>query len=319
MNVLVTGGAGFVGSNLVRALTQEWSCLVTVLDDLSTGSLDHLEGVPADFVRGSVTDEELLRSVVDGRDIVFHLAARNIIASSRDPVDDLTVNIRGTFNVLRSSRELGVDRVVYTSTGSVYGNAKALPVPEDTLPLFLNFYSVSKFAAEAYAQTFVHAHKLPVNVVRYSNVYGPHQSVENPYCGVVGKFIHSALANEDLLVHGDGEQTRDFTYVDDACAATLQAAVEPGAVGDVFNIATEIETSVNHLAETIIDLTGSRAKIRYVENRDIDNIRRRALSIDKASVRLGYAPQVSLREGLTRTIAWYATQLESGRMTSVRP
>jgi UDP-glucose 4-epimerase len=310
MNVLVTGGAGFVGSNLVKTLEREWECELTVLDDLSTGSLDYLAGSSCEFVHGSITDETLLRRVLTGCDVVFHLAARNMIASVKDPIDDLTVNIRGTFNVLSLCRELGVSRIVYSSTSSVYGNSRVLPVPEDALPLFLNFYSVSKFSGEAYAQTFAYAHKLPVSVVRYSNVYGPNQSAENPYCGVIGKFISSALKGEDLLVHGDGEQTRDFTYVDDTCAATLNAAAELGVVGDVFNVATGIETSVNHLAELVIELTGAGSSIEYVGNRDIDNIRRRALSIDKAALKLGYVPGVSLREGLARTIAWYAAQTE---------
>ena len=304
MKVVVTGGAGFVGSNLALMLRDDWGADVVVFDDLSTGVADRVDGV-AELVVGSVTDVEKLRGTIAGADAVFHLAARNIIASSRDPLDDLAVNALGTLNLLRLCLELGVGRVVYTSTSSVYGNSKTLPVQEDTLPLFLNFYSVSKFAGEAYAQTFAHAHKLPVGVVRYSNVYGPHQSPHNPYCGVVGKFIESALKHDDLLVHGDGEQTRDFTYVADACVATLAAARAPTAVADVFNIATGVETTVNHLAETIIELTESRSRITHVPSRDIDNIRRRALNIDKAAVKLAYTPQVSLRDGLQKTIEWH--------------
>jgi UDP-glucose 4-epimerase len=308
--VLVTGGAGFVGSNLVRLLLSSWDSEVTVLDDLSTGSRVHLEGVDCELVEASVTDEAALRRALTGRDVVFHLAARNIVASMSDPVDDLNVNARGTFNVLSLARELAIPRIVYTSTSSVYGNSRALPVHEETPPAFLNFYSVSKFAGEAYAQTFANAYKLPVNVTRYSNVYGPRQSAENPYCGVVGKFVDSALRGADILIHGDGEQTRDFTYVEDACEATLQAANEPHVFGEVFNVATGIETSVNRLAELIIELTESTSRIRHTTNRDIDNIRRRALNIEKAGVRLGYQPKTSLRDGLAQTIEWYA---RSGR------
>lgn len=317
--VLVTGGLGFVGSNLVELLLGEWDCRVTVLDDLSTGNAEHLDRGTYELVEGSVTDEGLVRETIRGKDVVFHLAARNIIASTANPLDDMNVNVRGTFNVLSCCNELGVPRVVYTSTSSIYGNSKVLPVHEETLPFFLNFYSVSKFAGEAYAQTFAHAYRLPVNVVRYSNVYGPNQSDRNPYCGVVGKFISSALAGTDIVIHGDGEQTRDFTYVDDACAATLAAASDTRALGGVFNIATGVETSVNHLAATILDLTGSSSAIKHVGIRDIDNIRRRVLNIDRASVSLGYAPKFSLRDGLARTIEWYAEHLsENPRNHSVQ-
>jgi UDP-glucose 4-epimerase len=305
MKVLVTGGAGFVGSNLVRSLREQWQCRVTVLDDFFTGDRAHLDGVECEIVTGNVTDASRVRELADGCDVVFHLAARNIIASMANPLDDMDVNVRGTYTVLQACEEAGVGRVVYTSTSSVYGNSRTLPVHEDTLPLFLNFYSVSKFAGEAYAQTFAHARRLPVNIVRYSNVFGLRQSAENPYCGVVGKFIHAALAGEDIVIHGDGEQTRDFTYVEDACAATLRAATAEGVLGETFNIGTEIETSVNQLAQAIVDLTGSSSAIRYVPNRDIDNIRRRVLNIDRANVRLGWSPAVSLRDGLARTIDWY--------------
>jgi UDP-glucose 4-epimerase len=306
--VLVTGGAGFVGSNLVRHLCQSWAADVAVLDDLFTGRLEQLAGHKFEFVHGSVTDRGLVNELASGKDVIFHLAARNIIASGADPHADLDVNAKGTLNVLQAAEELGIPRVVYTSTASVYGNAPSLPAHEDSRPFFLNFYSVSKYAGESYAQVFAHARDVPVGVIRYSNVYGPQQSVKNPYCGVIGKFIDCALRGEDIVVHGDGEQTRDFTYVDDACAATMLAATDDKAVGEVCNVATGVETTINSLAQTIIDLVGSGSQIRHVPSRDIDYILRRVLNVDRANVKLGYQPRTSLRDGLARTIEWCASE-----------
>lgn len=304
-NVLVTGGAGFVGSNLVRMLVQEHGCTVTVLDDLFTGAAENLEGVDAEFVHASVTDRDQVVRAVAGKDTVFHLAARNIIASMEYPRQDMEANVSGTFNILEASRDAGVQRVVYTSTASVYGNPRHLPVHEDDAPKFLNFYSASKYAAEAYAQTFYEAFGLPAVIVRYSNVYGPNQHPRNPYAGVIGKMIGWALRGEPLLVHGDGEQTRDFTYVEDACRATILAALSPKGPGEVYNVGTGVETSVNRLAQTIIDLTGSRSDIVQVDKRHIDNLRRRVMNAEKARRDLKFFPNWTLANGLRETIRWF--------------
>ncbi len=308
--ILVTGGAGFVGSNLVKALVQNYGAQVTVLDDLFTGDLENLTGIEHEFVLGSVENQELVSQCIKDKDVVFHLASRNIIISNINPREDLTVNVGGTFNVFEASLIHNVSRVVYISTSSIYGNPEKMPIAEDDRKSFLNFYSASKYSGEVYAQTFFEVFKLPVSVVRYSNVYGSNQSPANPYCGVIGKFIEAALSGAPLRVHGNGDQTRDYTYVDDAIAATIAAAIYPGAIGQSFNIGTGTETSVNELARTIIALTKSRSVIKNVDNRDIDNIRHRSIDITKSSTALHYQPHFEIREGLKATIQWFRTTNE---------
>ncbi|MBD0276946.1 MAG: NAD-dependent epimerase/dehydratase family protein [Bacteroidota bacterium] len=309
-NILVTGGAGFIGSNLVKALVNQHGAHVTVLDDLFTGDLAHLEGIKHRFVQGSVEDAQLVNECVSNADIVFHLASRNIIVSNQNPREDLSVNVSGGFNVFEACLLHKVARVVYASTSSVYGNPERLPVSEEDRKDFLNFYSASKFSAEVYAQTFYEVFQLPITIVRYSNVYGPHQSPTNPYCGVIGKFIKAALSDQALFIHGDGEHTRDYTYVDDAVKATIAAALYPVAVGEAYNIGTGIETSVNELADTILTVTKSASSIEYVENRDIDNICRRVINIAKAKSDLRYQPEHTIKKGLQKTIDWFLHSYE---------
>ena len=180
MKILITGGAGFIGSNLARILTQEHRFDVTVLDDFFTGSESFLSGLKVKIIRASILEEKILKKHVKNKDIIFHLAARNIIASSKNPIDDMNTNVRGTYNVLKIGLDENVKKVVYSSTSSIYGNPKHLPINEDETPSFLNFYSVSKYAGEGYAKTFYEQHDLPVSIVRYSNVYGVNQSPQNP-------------------------------------------------------------------------------------------------------------------------------------------
>ncbi len=302
--ILVTGGAGFVGSNLVRALIKQHNAKVTVLDDLFTGHLKHLEGLDYEFVQGTVEDVNLVEKLVSEHQVVFHMAARNIIVSNKNPREDLNVNVVGSFNVFAAALKYGIERIVYTSTSSIYGNPQTLPIAEDDRKSFLSFYSASKFSAEVYAKAFHEVHGLPVSIVRYSNVYGYNQSPSNPYCGVIGKFIDAAFKNEDIRIHGDGEQTRDFTFVTDAVDATISAAIYDKAIGNEYNIGTGVEISVNKLAELIIQITGSKSSIVHIDKRDIDNIRRRVVNIEKTRHDLKYQPLVTLKNGLTETISW---------------
>lgn len=303
--IVVTGGAGFVGSNIVRRLLKD-GCEVVVLDDFYTGDESNLPIGEArlEVVRGSVTDFDLVREVIKGAGAVIHEAARNIIVSTRNPREDYEVNIGGTLNVLLAVRETGVKRVVYSSSASVYGNPRYLPINEDDATNMLSPYAVSKFAGENYCKAFYESYNLSTAVVRYSNVYGTAQRPDNPYCGVVAKFFEAAMNGEPPRIHGDGEQTRDFTYIDDAVEATLMAAFAPKAEGQVYNIGTGRETTVNQLARMIIEITGAQVQPLYIDRRDIDNIRRRVVNIEKIRRELRWVPSVTIEQGLRRTYEW---------------
>lgn len=305
--VLVTGGAGFVGSNLVERVFRAGGA-VTVLDDLFTGALDNISsGVTYDFVQGSVTDFELVRKLVKEADFVAHMAARNIIVSTANPREDYDSNIGGTLNVLLAAREAPGVRVVYTSSASVYGNPRHLPIAEDETPLTFSPYAVSKLAGENYCVAFYETYGVPVSAVRYSNVYGVKQNPNNPYCGVVSKFIESLSQGKELQVHGDGLQSRDFTYVEDTVEATLIALLSARADGMIFNVGSGVEVSVLKLAQEIGLAFGVEPKITHIDRRDIDNIRRRVLNIERMRSRLRWQPQTTLREGIRRTVEWWKT------------
>ena len=303
--VLVTGGAGFVGSNIVHALLG-LGAEVAVLDDFCTG---HIENLPVshpklDVIRGSVTDFPLVKEVIKGITLIIHEAARNIIVSTRNPREDYEVNIGGTLNMLLAMRDSRVRRLVYSSSVSVYGNTRYLPINEDDTTNMLSPYSVSKYAGENYCKAFYESYGLSTTVVRYSNVYGLRQRSDNPYCGVVAKFFESAMAGEPVRIHGDGEQTRDYTYVEDVVEGTLLAAISPKAEGQVYNLGTGREISVNQLAELILRVTASSSPIEHVDRRDIDNIRRRVVNIEKVRRELRWIPSITLENGLRNTYEW---------------
>lgn len=302
--VLVTGGAGFIGSNLVKKLLKI-GCWVTVLDDFFTGREENLpEDKNLKIVRGSVTDKETVEGLVKENPLIFHLAARNIIVSTKNPEEDFNVNIGGTLNILMVARKFGARRIVYTSSVSVYGNPKYLPINEDDSINLLSPYAVSKFSGEGYCKAFYESYSVPVTILRYSNVYGIGQWSSNPYCGVVAKFFEQAINSKNIQIHGDGEQTRDFTFVDDVIDATILASLSPKVEGEVYNVGSGIETSVNNLALEIIKITSSPSKIEYLDRRDIDNIRRRVLNIEKIRKDLKWVPKTTLREGLKKTYQW---------------
>jgi UDP-glucose 4-epimerase len=294
MRAVVTGGAGFVGSNLAAALVKiGWH--VTVVDDFFTGQEDSMPD-GCEFVRGCVTEYELMRTVCHRADLVFHCAARNIIVSTENPADDFRVNAGGTFNVLLAARDEGVPRVVYTSSCSVYGNRTRLPIIENDPVSLLTPYAASKFAGEAYCQAFGASYGLGTTVVRFSNVYGPGQRPDNPYCGVVARFLHDSLEGRPMRIFGGGEQTRDYTYIGDVVRATILAATAPP--GSLYNVGTGWETSVNRLAELI------GGPVEHVGLRDIDNVSRRSLAALRIRNDLGWQPRVELPEGLAATRAW---------------
>jgi UDP-glucose 4-epimerase len=301
--VLVTGGAGFVGSSTVLRLV-ELGADVTVLDDFFTGRPENLPRSGVRIIEGSVTDEDVVNATVAEARFVFHMAARNIIVSTRNPREDFATNIGGTLNVLMAARQSKVERIVYTSSASVYGNPRYLPMNEDDTVNMLSPYSVSKYGGENYCKAFFESYAVPATSVRYSNVYGPNQRPDNPYCGVVAKFFSAVMSDQPPVIHGDGEQTRDYTYIDDAVEATLLAAVSPRAVGSVYNVGTGLESSVNALANAIIRIAGKKVTPEHLDRRDIDNIRRRVLNIEKSRRELRWVPEMNLEGGLRATFKW---------------
>lgn len=311
--VLVTGGLGFVGHNLVKTLLNTYNCEVIVVDNCVNSSPAVLgadiENVQ--FHQISVLDTAQLFPLIEQVNFVFHLACKQISASGKEALDDMKVNAESTLNILEfiKNNVLPIlERFVYTSSCSVYGSSTKLPASESDPTYVLSNYAATKLLGENYTLIYNKNYEIATSSVRYSNVYGYGQSPRNPYCGVLGKFVHNALTNEALSVFGDGEQTRDYTFITDAIDATILAAVHPKALGDVFNVGTGVETSVNELAEIIANHVGN-VEVLNVPERDIDNIRRRSIDIEKIHQRLGWSPKVNIKRGIEKTLEWYKTTL----------
>lgn len=288
MRALVTGANGFIGTNLMLRLIKD-GYEVIGLDDFSAANPQ--QDLP--IMRGSVTDFWTVDELAQGVDVIFHLAARTMALSTSRQLGDMEVNIGGTLNVLLCARKYKVP-VVYTSSSAVYGNGSKPPFKEDAPIQLLTPYAASKHAAEGYCQVF--KDEVKVTVLRLSNVYGPYQSTHNPYCGVIAKFMAQANKGLPLPVFGSGEQTRDFTYVDDAVNALILASQK--GYGEVINIGTGAETSINQLAQLIGD------EVRHEPGRDIDLIHRRFLDNYKAQRILGWQPRTNLERGLQLTREW---------------
>ena len=311
--VLVTGGLGFVGHNLVKTLIDDYNCTVIVVDNCANSNPailgSHIHKIS--FLQISVLDTDQLFPLLADVNFVFHLACKQISTSGSDPLDDLRVNAESTLlllNFIKNNELPALERFVYTSSCSVYGSSTVLPISETDPTIVLSNYAATKLLGENYTMIYNRSYEIPTAAVRYSNVYGYGQSPRNPYCGVLGKFIHNALTGLPLSVIGDGEQTRDYTFISDAVDATILAAVHPKALGEVFNVGTGIETSVNKLAEIIAGvLTGIH--IEYLPERDIDNIRRRSTDIEKIRKGLGWSPKFNIKMGIEKTIQWYKNTL----------
>lgn len=306
--ILVTGGAGFIGSHLVDRLLDE-GFEVIVLDNLSTGRMQnlvhHQHRKDLHFIKGDIRDFELVKKVVVEVDAVFHEAALvSVTRSVENPILTSEVNVNGTLNLLKACSDADVKRFIYASSSSVYGEAEALPKDEGLVPKPISPYAVSKMAAERYCLVFREVYGLETVCLRYFNVYGPRQ-VYGPYSGVISIFINRLLNGEPPVIYGDGKQTRDFTHVEDVVQANMLALNERDAVGEVFNIATGVATSVNELAALLQEIMGkTHLKPVYTGPRAGD-IRHSYADITKAREVLGYRPKFSLREGLAKLVEWY--------------
>jgi UDP-glucose 4-epimerase len=306
--VLVTGGAGFIGANLVRVLLDKCYA-VTVLDDFSVGSSANLRGLDLNVVEGDVRDLALLRLIVARHDAVVHLAAQTgVPASIDDPLKDCDVNVRGTLNVLEACRTAArggaaTPRVVFASSNAPLGR-QGPPASEGKAPLPVSPYGASKLAGEGYCLAYHGAWQVPTVVLRFANVYGP---VSQHKTSVIASFIKSALAGKPIEVHGDGEQTRDFLFVGDLCNA-IAKSLDSEVAGEVFQVATGVETSIQEAASLCLDIVGKGVEVRNGPEMRGD-IRRNYSDVSKVRQFLGWRPTVEFAEGLRRTVGWYKSVL----------
>jgi len=315
---LVTGGAGFIGSNIAEALVRRGD-RVRILDDFSTGrreNLSPLSGV--EVVEGDLRDPDAVRRAVAGVDGVFHEAAlRSVPRSVDDPLSSNEVNVTGTLVLLLACREARVRRLVYASSSSVYGDDPTLPKVE-TLPTQpISPYAVSKLAAEHYCQTFARLYGLETVSLRYFNVFGPRQNPESKYSAVIPRFLAQALAGEPLEVHGDGEQSRDFTYIDNVVRGNLLAMETPGVSGEVFNVACGSRHSLLAIADAIADFLGRKLPRTHVASRPGD-VKHTLADISKAERLLGYRPIVDFATGMQRTCEYFVGRTAPAR-AAARP
>ncbi|MDQ7063931.1 MAG: SDR family oxidoreductase [candidate division KSB1 bacterium] len=303
---LVTGGAGFIGSNLVHELVRRGEH-VRVLDDLSTGRPENLRGIldKIEFIEGDICDEETVRRAMYGMDYVLHQAALpSVQRSVNNPIASNRVNVNGTLTLLMAAREQRVKRFVIASSSSVYGDTPVLPKVEDMPINPLSPYATSKLAAEKYAMNFYKLYGLPTVALRYFNVFGPRQNPKSQYAAVIPKFITAMLKGELPVVYGDGEQSRDFTFIENVVQANLQACHSEKAPGHVVNIACGQRYSLNDLLRMLERVLEVPANAVYESPRPGD-VKHSLASIELARDVLDYKPQVSFEEGLRRTVAWY--------------
>lgn len=302
---LVTGGAGFIGSHLAEELVGRGE-QVRVVDSLVTGTrrnLAHLSRI--EFIEGDLADLEVARRSMDGVEFVLHQAAiPSVPRSVQDPITAHRANVDASLNILVAARDAGVKRLVYAGSSSVYGDAPTLPKLETMPTAPLSPYALQKLVAEQYCQMFTQLYGLETVTTRYFNVFGPRQDPSSPYSGVISLFISALCEGRQPTIYGDGEQTRDFTYVANVVDGVLRACHAPGASGEVVNVATGGRISLNQLFQTIRDLVGARVEPLYAAARQGDVLDSQA-DIQKAGRLLGYDPTVSFDAGLKKTVEWY--------------
>jgi nucleoside-diphosphate-sugar epimerase len=302
---LITGGAGFIGSHLAVELLRRGQ-RVRIVDNLVTGNLTNLAVAPsAEFLEGDLAEADVAERAVDGMDYVLHQAAiPSVPRSVKDPATSNRANITATLNVLVAAQRAGVTRLVYAASSSAYGNTAILPKHEDMPPNPLSPYALQKLVGEQYCQMFTRLYHLPTVCLRYFNVFGPRQDPGSPYSGVISLFAAALLAGRQPTIHGDGEQTRDFTYVANVVDGVLRACEAPDAAGQVINVATGGRISLNDLLQVMNRLSGTRIQPVYGPPRPGD-VHDSQADISTAAALLCYAPTVALTDGLKLTLDWF--------------
>jgi len=306
---LITGVAGFIGSALARAVLAQGN-EVRGIDNFSTGKKENIAEIlnRIDFRKADLLDLNAVTEACRGVDYVLHQAAiPSVPRSVRNPIESNQTNVDGTLNVLVAARDAGVKRVVYAASSSVYGDSPVMPKSEDMVPDPISPYAVAKLAGENYMTSFYRCYGLETVSLRYFNIFGPRQDSNSPYSGVLAKFITQMLAKERPTIHGDGDQSRDFTFVENAVAANLLACQSSAAetAGRVFNIATGRRTSLNEMFKILKKLTGYAGEAKYGADREGD-VRHSLADLSRAERYLRYRPAINFEEGLRRTVEWYA-------------
>lgn len=305
MKFLITGGAGFIGSNLSAALVANGD-QVRVLDNFSSGNRRNLAGIEdrIELIEGDIRDYWTVLQAVDGVDYVLHQAALpSVPRSVKNPLTSNEVNINGTLHVLEAAKNAGVKKFVMASSSSVYGESEELPKHEGMRPSPLSPYAITKLTCEYYLKVYWELYRFPTVALRYFNIFGPNQDPQSQYAAVIPKFITSLLENEPPTVFGDGEQSRDFTYIDNCVQANILAATNDKIVGDYFNVACGGQFTLNDLLDKLREIIGTDTKANYVDPRPGD-IKHSFATIDKLG-EFGYDPKVSFEDGLKKTVEFY--------------
>ena len=304
---LVTGGAGFIGSAVVRTLLAQGAGTVRVVDNFLTGRESNLSDIRSriELDQSDIRDYNALAAAIRGADVVFHLAAiPSVPRSIQDPAPSHQVNIDGTFNVLRASVEAKVERVVYAASSSAYGDTEVLPKEESMPPRPQSPYAVQKLAGEYYSSVFHSCFGLDTVALRFFNVYGERQDPSSPYSGVLSLFFKALIERRSPTIFGDGEQTRDFTYVEDVAALCWKAASAPGVAGKMYNAGNGLRYSLNSVWDLLQKIEGVSLRPQYGPSR-VGDVRDSQADTTAARRDLGHAPQYTLEQGLRRTLAWY--------------
>lgn len=305
--VLVTGGAGFIGSNLAEELIRQ-GARVTIIDNFTTGFRENLEDIsgPFDFIEGDITDAGIVARAVEGVDVIFHEAALpSVPRSVDDPAETHNVCVNGTFNLLLKAREAGVRRFVYAASSSAYGNQPALPKVETMRPDPLSPYAVAKLTGELYCRAFNNVYGLETLSLRYFNVFGPRQNPASIYSGVISRFIDSLMTGEPPVIYGDGEQSRDFTYIDNVVDANIKAAETMLGLGETMNVANGDRITLNQLLDVLKSITGKTDAVADHQPPRGGDVTHSQADNARAVECLGYTQLVGLEEGLRKTIEWW--------------